>query len=49
MQEAEEELREIPDLQTDNSSDEETSDQHLQLINLVGVLEEDTMSYPYPK
>ena len=49
QKEAEEELRTIPSLYTDNSSDEETSDQHRHLINLGGVFGEDTMSYPSPK
>ena len=47
--EAEEELREGHGLDTDCSSDEESSYQHRYLRNLVEVFEEDTMSYPYPK
>ena len=49
QQEAEEELREGHGLDTDCSSDEESSYQHRYLRNLVEVFEEDTMSYPYPK
>ena len=49
QQEAKEELREVPGLYTDSSSDEELSDQHRYLSNLEEVLEGDTMSYPYPK
>ena len=37
QKEAEEELRAIPDLQIESTSDEEMSDQYLQVINLVGV------------
>ena len=47
--EAEEELREGHGLDTDCSSDEESSYQHRYLRNLVEVFEEDTMPYPYPK
>ena len=49
QQELEEELRAIPDLQTDNSSNDETFDQHLELIDLVGVSTEDKIPYSYPK
>ena len=49
QQEAEEELREVLGLDTHNSSDEEPSEQHRYLRNLVEVFEEDTMPYPYPK
>ena len=49
QQEAEEELREFPGLDTDSSQNEEPSDQHHYLRNFEGVFEEDTMSYIYPK
>ena len=45
QQEAEGELRALPDLTVDSSSDEEQSDQRY----LVDLCEEDTMLYPYPK
>ena len=44
--EAKEELRAIPELQIDSSSNDETFNQHIQLLDLARVSEEDTMSYP---
>ena len=47
--EVEGELREVRDLSTNSSSDEEPSDHSNSFTNIGGVFEEDTMTYPYSK